>query len=128
VHRPTGITVVAAESRSQHENRERALKRLRTALALRTRSRAPEGVPPAVAACIGRDRRLNVGRRDARYLPCAAAVLDVLQACEGRMSDAAARLGVSTGNLSSFITRDEDLMSAANGIRMAFGLSPLHAR
>jgi hypothetical protein len=128
VHRPTGISVVAAESRSQHENRLRALRRLRTALALRRRSPVPEGVPAAVAACIGRDGRLAVGKRDGRYLACAAAVLDLLQACEGRLSDAAARLGISTGNLSSFMTRDDELMAAANAIRSGFGQSPLRAR
>ncbi|HEX9873086.1 MAG TPA: peptide chain release factor-like protein, partial [Deferrimonas sp.] len=32
-HLPTGILVTATESRSQHENRERALERLRERLA-----------------------------------------------------------------------------------------------
>ncbi|HXH22196.1 MAG TPA: peptide chain release factor-like protein [Dehalococcoidia bacterium] len=125
VHRPTGITVNAYESRSQHENKARALRRLRVALALRVRSPAPEGVPEAVAACIGRDGRLAVGRRDARYLDCASAVLDVLQAHDGRLSDAARHLGLSTGNLSRFLVADDDLMAEANRIRNAFALKPL---
>ncbi len=125
VHRPTGITVNAVESRSQHENRVRALKRLREALALRVRRPAPEGVPEAVAACIGRDGRLAVGRRDARYLPAAAAALDVLQAHSGQVSEAARRLGISTGNLSRFLTGDDGVMAEANRIRAAFALKPL---
>ena len=58
-HRPTGVVVTATERRSQHENRHRALVRLRQAIALEVR----EAVPPAQPACrpAGRpegDRRL----------------------------------------------------------------------
>ncbi len=124
-HQPTGIIVVAVESRSQAENRTRALKRLRKALALRVRHAAPDGVPEAVAACIGKDGRLRVGQRDARYLPAAAAVLDVLAAESGSVADAARRLSLTTGNLSSFLTDDDDLLAEANRLREQFGLRPL---
>src|SRR3972149_4052881 len=91
-HRPSGISVIAEESRSQAENRARALRRLRKALALRVRHPvAAEGVPEAVRACLDREGRLRVGRRDRRYLPTAAAVLDVLVALEGSGSAAAPR-------------------------------------
>src|SRR5207237_4822776 len=36
-HAPSGLAVIAEESRSQHENRHRALRRLRQALFLRIR-------------------------------------------------------------------------------------------
>src|SRR5438270_7977574 len=36
-HLPSGLIVIAEESRSQHENRERALRRLRQALFLKIR-------------------------------------------------------------------------------------------
>src|SRR5437773_2848723 len=36
-HRPTGLLVIAEESRSQHENKARALRRLRMAIALSVR-------------------------------------------------------------------------------------------
>jgi len=124
-HKPTGIIVIANESRSQAENRVRALKRLRTALALRVRHPVVEGVPEAIAACIDREGRLRVGRRDARYLPCAAAVLDVLQAMSGSAADVAKRIGITTGNLSSFITDDDDVMTEANRLRASFGMKPL---
>ena len=125
VHRPTGLQVNAYESRSQHENKTRALKRLRTALALRVRGPAAAGVPVAVAACLGRDGRLSVGRRDARFLPCASAVLDVLQTRGGAVAAAAEQIGISTGNLSRFLTGDDEVMAEANRIRAAFGLKPL---
>ena len=127
VHRPSGITVIANESRSQHENRARALKRLRKALTLRLRQPVDsESVPPAIADVIGRrDGRLRVGQRDARYLPAASAVLDLLQATNGGVSEAAQRIGISTANLSSFLTADDDLLVEANRLRALFGLRPL---
>ena len=125
-HRPSGITVIAEESRLQGENRVRALKRLRKVLALRVRQTLPaEGVAAAIQACVGRDGRLRVGQRDVRYLPCAGAVLDFLVAQNGSVSETASRLGLTTGNLSSFLTDDDELMLEANRIRVGFGLKPL---
>ena len=125
-HRPSGLSVIAEESRSQAENRARALKRLREALALRLRRPvAEEGVPAAIQACIDNHGRLSVGRRDARYLPAAASVLDLLVALRGSVADSASRLGITTGNLSAFLTGDDALLAEANRIRAGFGLKPL---
>src|SRR6476659_7350794 len=41
-HPPTGIIVIAEESRSQHENKARALRRLHHALFLRLRDPVPD--------------------------------------------------------------------------------------
>lgn len=127
-HRPTGLTVVATESRSQHENKARAVRRLREAIALNLRSPvdpADFAVPDAVRACLGRDGRLHVGRRDPRYLPAVQAILDVLDAVDGHVGDAASLLGLSTGGLSTFLTRDEKLLAETNRIRQTHGLRPL---
>jgi hypothetical protein len=125
-HRPSGLSVIAEESRSQAENRARALKRLREALALRLRRPvAEEGVPAAIQACIDKRGRLAVGRRDARYLPAAAIVLDVLVLLKGSVADTASRLGITTGNLSAFLTADDALMAEANRLRAALKLKPL---
>src|SRR5437016_10737455 len=57
-HGPSGIMVIAEESRSQIENRARALRRLRKALALRVRHPMPaNGIAEAVRVCIGRNGR-----------------------------------------------------------------------
>lgn len=125
LHRPTGLQVTATESRSQHENRVRALKRMRAALALRVRRPFPDAVPGTVSDCIGPDGRLAVGRRDSRYLPCASALLDLLQASQGRVSQAAKRLRITTANLSHFLTGDDEVMAEANRIRAVFALKPL---
>lgn len=125
-HKPSGLMVIAEESRSQPENKARALRRLRKALALRLRQAVEgEGVPAPVQACIDKRGRLDVGQRDARYLPAVATVLDVFVASKASVSDTAARLGVTTGNLSSFLTDDEDVFVEANRLRETFGLKPL---
>ncbi len=59
VHRPTGITRVATESRSQSANRLRALERIAEALAARRRRprpRVPTG-PTAAARARRRDEK-----------------------------------------------------------------------
>ena len=124
-HRPSGLSVIAEESRSQPENKARALRRLRKSLALRLRQPVDEGVPAAIQACIDKRGRLDVGQRDARYLPAVAAVLDVLAASEGSVSDTAKRIGITTGNLSSFLTEDDHLFVETNRLRATFGLKPL---
>jgi hypothetical protein len=125
-HRPSGIIVIAEESRSQPENKARALRRLRKAMAVRLRKVAPDdGVPPEVAACIDKRGRLEVGQRDARYLPAVALVLDTVAACRGSVADTARRLGLTTGNLSSFLTDDDEVMTEVNRMRASLGLKPL---
>src|SRR6516165_10610734 len=51
-HPPSGLIVIAEESRSQHENRARALKRMRQALYLKLRDDLPPEVltPQALTA------------------------------------------------------------------------------
>jgi RF-1 domain len=125
-HRPTGVTVIAEESRSQAENRRRALRRLRKALALQVRRPVAEDtVPQEVRACIDGKGRLSVGRRDTRYLAAVAAVLDILVDAEGSVRTTASRLSLTTGNLSAFLTADEDLMAEVNRIRADRGLRAL---
>jgi hypothetical protein len=128
-HKPSGIIVVANESRSQHDNRGVALKRMQKALALKLREPVKmEGVPEAIAAAIDKKGKLNLGQKDARYIPAIAVALDVLSMHQGRISDAAKQIGVTTGNLSSFLTEDEDVFVEANVIRMQNGQGPLKRR
>src|SRR5438552_619149 len=127
-HPPTGLVVIAEESRSQHENRARALRRLRQALYLQVRDPAPDGPAadrPEVAAARTAAGRLDVGRKDARFWPAAGVVLDVLAACEARLSDAAGRLGVTTGNLVEFLRTDPKVWQRAGEFRAQSGHPPL---
>src|ERR1043165_1339829 len=66
-HLPSGLLVIAEESRSQHENRAKALKRLRQAFALKLR----EPVTPDALALVSQREELAsvrsvVGRASCR--------------------------------------------------------------
>jgi len=177
-HKGCGVSAHGDDSRSQHENKRLALKRLRMNIAcqvrrdvdlrafavprdagvspatdcakddrgrdtLGTRERdaratgdafAPAaGLPAFVAECMftprGRGenaaRRLEIGVKDFRFWRVAAFLLDVLQACNGRVGDAAAVVGITTGNFSDLLTGERHLLAAAQGIRKANGLKPL---
>src|SRR5213593_3716169 len=66
-HLPSGLIVIAEESRSQHENRARALRRLRQALYLKIRDDlAPEESATRAEYRCARDAdgRLHLGRKD----------------------------------------------------------------
>jgi len=135
-HGPTGVTAHGDESRSQHENRRMALRRLRMNIACQVRRPVELGdlqPPPAVSECIARRRgrrgdalpRLEVGRRDRRFWQVAAVCLDALDASSGRLSEAAARIGITTGNLASFLQSDRHLFAAAQALRRRHGQKPL---
>ena len=130
-HRRSGVSAEANESRSQHENRARALRRLRRALALHLR--APVDLdgytaPAEVEAVRTRDGRLSVGRRDARFLPAIAALFDVLEATEWRVGGAARAVGVSTAALGRLLALDQAVWRGANERRRAHGLTALRMR
>ncbi len=130
-HPPSGLIVIAEESRSQHENRARALRRLRQALYLKLRDElTPETlanlmIRPEYAAARDGDGRLHLGRKDPRFWPVVGLVLDVLQAVGARVSEAAEALGISTGNLIDFLHGDEKVWEQANHMRARCGLKPL---
>jgi hypothetical protein len=131
-HTPTGLIVIAEESRSQHENKAKALKRLWKALFLELRDLLPtEHTPEAItslpdyATARNSDGRLNMSAKDARFWPAVGVVLDVLSAVEARVADAAVLLGVSTGNLIDFLQTDPKLWQEANRLRTLFGQKPL---
>ena len=133
-HPPTGLIVIAEESRSQHENRAKALKRMRQALYLKLRDDlALAALTPATLAAraeygLARDSdgRLHLGRKDPRFWPAAGVVLDVLLAAQGRVSDAAAALGLSTANLIDFLQVEDKVWEQVNQMRTRFGHKPLH--
>jgi hypothetical protein len=127
-HQPTGISAKADESRSQHENKARALKRLRRAIALQVRrSVNVDGYAPSelLAGCISRSGKLCVGRRDGRYNGAVWEILDVLHATGVQLSTTAGLLGVSTANLSGFLRDEPSVWRRVNEMRTAAGLKAL---
>ena len=127
-HGPTHLAAMAVESRSQHENRARALKRLRRAIALNVRTPVdPETYQPGgvVRECLTKSAKLQVGVRDQRFNFVVAEVLDLLAACDCRVSTAASKLGLSTAQLVTFIRKDDKLFAHLNDMRTAAGLTKI---
>src|SRR5262249_25756076 len=128
-HLPSGLIVIAEESRSQHENKAKALRRLRDALFLQLREKLSldiatiDGVPshPDFQPALSGDGKLHVGRKDLRFWPAVGIVLDVLEAVQGRVSDAASALGTTTGNLIDFLEQEPKVWQQANIMRSRFG-------
>jgi hypothetical protein len=134
-HPASGLIVIAEESRSQHENRARALRRLRQAFYLKLRDELhsaalmPEAIQAREDYQHSRDGsgRLHLGRKDSRFWPVVGVVLDVLQAVQARVGEAAAALGVSTGNLIDFLATEPKVWEQANQMRTRFGHKPLRS-
>lgn len=125
-HRPTGLVGEANESRSQHENRARALRRLRLTIALRLH--APIDLETYVTSlALTRALAAPPGRRAPELLPALAELFDVLAACDWRVADAARVLGASSAAITRLLTVDDDIWRAAAEQRQALGLPPLHA-
>lgn len=136
-HRPSGITVTASERRSQHENRDQALHRLREALALYTRlplpdwptgplgADAPASLWPAGVQV--KDGRLHVSPRNPALPRVLALVLDALAACRGVHQKAAQHLGLTPTSLTRFLAEHPKAWAEANRIRSEAGLPPLRA-
>ncbi len=103
VHHPSGITVKSAESRSQHENKAHALRRLRTAIAIRFRSPLPERIdwPPTVQIV---DGTLRLNRSNPANDHVLALVLDALFETAGSAPAAAHRLGITQSSLKRFLS------------------------
>jgi hypothetical protein len=132
-HPPSGLIVIAEESRSQHENRARALKRMRQALYLKIREQISAGdlsaqklqARPDYPDQLRNGGRLNLGRKDPRFWPAVGLILDLLLAQQARLSDVAALLGISTANLVDFLRVEPKAWAEANHLREQFGQKQL---
>lgn len=129
-HLPTGITVIAGESRSQAENKGRAIRRLRLRLAVQIRYTIdPRGFePPPWFTEVVQLGRVAVSYRNEHYARTAALVLDLLDSKRGAIGDVAKLLGVSTSSVAKFLGEEPQLWVAANAIRKNASLPPLEKR
>lgn len=119
-HQPTGLMVQAEESRSQTENRLRAVRRLRERLALRIRE--PVGADESLAI---RPETLACGPRTLAYWQAVARSLDVLYQCGAQLRATAERLGIGIAPLVKFWHRDPKVWEEVQRLRQWFHLSPL---
>lgn len=129
VHRPTGIVARSTESRSQHENRARALRRLRHTIALRMRLPVEPGdyrPSEIIEEVLASQPNLRINPRNPRYNHVVAEVLDVFDATNAHLSETAGLLGISMSHLTALFRRDAKLWVCANAIRAEFNRKPLH--
>lgn len=126
-HQPSGLSGQAADSRSQHDNRRRALRRLRRELALSLREEIDLASfePPDELARLLRPRGEVIGPKHRDYLPAVAALLDLLVAHGCALKPTAEQLDSSSSALSKLITRDEKLHTRINQLRAQRGMRPL---
>jgi hypothetical protein len=132
-HLPTGLIVIAEESRSQHANRVKALKRLKQAFYLKLRDTLTQEQwnaddsekRMAIKNALDHRGRLRMGQKNAQFCPVAGIVLDVMNMQEARVSDLAKLLEISTANLVEFLQTSPKLWEQANILRERFGQKPL---
>ena len=134
-HKPTGLMAHGDDSRSQHDNKALAIKRLRQRIACEIRrpvdTAAPPAPPlanhlhPAKGGPAKGNARLTIGRRHEDFWAVAAQVLDVLEACQGRLSDAAGVVGLSTAQLVGFLQSERHVLTATQQIRQTHGHKPI---
>jgi hypothetical protein len=129
-HLPTGIHVLAGESRSLQENKDRAVRRLKLRLAADIRHAIDPRLfePPAWFEQVVQLGRLAISHRNEHYARAASLVLDLLDSRSGSVGDVAKLLGVSTSSVVKFLEAEPQLWSAANAIRRAAGQPPLDRR
>lgn len=128
-HKASGVISKAADSRSQSDNRRKALLRMRVCLALDLR----EPVAPTYAVSPEAADALKKGpygknsktRLQPGYLLALAEILDVFEAEGAVLSSAAARLGVTTAALGKLLCGDDRVARRTLEMRSQRGLKPL---
>ncbi len=126
-HRPTGVSAEANERRSQAENREQAVHRLRLRLAVEMRTSTGAARPPSpVWQRRAAGGRIAVNTAHDDFPALLAEALDAVTDAEYEMAVAAEWLGVTTSQLVKFIERESAAWQHVNQARRQRGLRPLH--
>lgn len=131
-HKASGVQAHADDSRSQHENKARAVKRLRGHLACDLRVpvelEAWTASPRLTALVAGGAARLGEKtRQTAEFWAAMALLLDLVFACGAEVALTAERLGVGSAALAKLLTADEQVLRTVNQERARRGLRPLRA-
>jgi hypothetical protein len=121
-HQSSDVTARSSKTRSQHKNKEIALKKLRRAYALQVRHDVdPDSIslPPSLDEYVSNDLSINPDNRWYPFL--VKLILDVFVQYDGQVSSTAEFLDVSTGKLVKFFNRDQSLWKRVNELREEFG-------
>lgn len=125
-----GISAIAEDSRSQHENKASAIRRMRAAIAVGVR--APVIVEEFVASprllallAAGTKPLGEKTRAKPEFWAAIAELLDLLWAHSSEVAASAAQLGITTGALSKMLLHDDTVSRAVNEMRRHFDRKPL---
>jgi hypothetical protein len=129
-HKPSGVSAIGEDSRSQAENKLHAVRRLRSAIALEVREHARiDGYAPSArlaALVAGGTAPLGAKTRlTGEYWAAIAELLDLLVAGDLEIAATAQRLGITTGALSKLLLHDEQVGRVVNDLRRGKGMRPL---
>lgn len=125
-HEPTGIEAEANERRSQAENRQVAVFRLRVRLAVEFRTvRSAECVPSQLWRTRCRAGRISVNPAHADFPAILAEALDVLALCDFDQSAAASRLGCTGSQFVKLLKNERSAFDRLNAERVARGMPHL---
>jgi hypothetical protein len=123
-HLPSGLRGEGSERRSQLQNRQSALQRLRVKLALSIRH-----VPAFEPSELWRERaiggRITVSVEHEDYPALLAEALDVINGHGSDVTAAAAQLGVTASQLVKLLKTEHAALAQVNLQRQALGLAPL---
>lgn len=125
VHRPTGISAEGSERRSQAENRQVGLKRLRLKLAIEHREPASSAGPTELWLSRVHGRQLVISASHDDYPALLAEALDRLQGTGWQVAPAAELLGVTTSQLIGLFKKAPAAWTVVNKHRLAIGLPAL---
>ena len=123
-HGKTGLSALAGESRSQHENKARALRRLRERIAFDLRERVELDdyqAPPALLALVSQDpiRKSEKWLRSPEYLRAVGYFIDLYQAVGCSLPEAARRLAIAGARLERVARADDRLMRKLGELKNA---------
>lgn len=126
-HQPSGISVSAGERRSQAENRQVALRRLRLQLALSQRGyfSLREVPSPLWQSRCGPTGKLAINPRHADYPAMLAEAMDIIEALHMDLSRAAGLLGCTPSQLLKLLQDEPTALAWLNRQRQARRLHPL---
>jgi hypothetical protein len=121
-HLPTGIWAIAADSRSQRENRIHALRNLRHKLAIGMPRDAIDPLSFAPPSWLAQYPHLHMSPKNPRYPALVALVLDALKAMRWSVPHAAVMLGVSRSALWRFLRDDSALWAHVHRVWTELGI------
>lgn len=124
-HRPTGIAAEANERRSQQQNREVAITRLRIRLALAHRSPQADPTPSKLWLSRVRGERISINPKHVDFPTLLAEALDRLADLDWEPTEAAERLKITRSQLLKLLRLEPSALVLLNQERSDRDLKPL---